>query len=113
MPGKKGTHRPLAKLYVKMKEAAEYLSCPQTIPFIGVTSQRPSRRLPRETGTHVSPPFYEKANTREPATISPPPSTLLAVGFSPRNTTASKIASATLSLSIGATFEAGPSCSAR
>ena len=50
--------------------------------------------------------------TSEPAAISEPPRITFQLGCSPRITMPSTIVIATLSLSIGATLEASPVCSA-
>lgn len=51
--------------------------------------------------------FYSSAMMIAPVTINRPPTPLPHVNCSPKNTTANKITRATLSLSIGATREAG------
>jgi len=50
--------------------------------------------------------------TMAPVTIRTPPIRLTQVSGSPKNSAAYKITKATLSLSIGATREAGPTCKA-
>jgi hypothetical protein len=55
------------------------------------------------------PIYLTSATTKIPAVTNKPPTTLPTVGFSPKMMKASMIVSATLNLSIGATFEASPS----
>ena len=52
--------------------------------------------------------YLTKTVTRTPATIKLAPRTLPGVGFSPKKTNAITTASATLSLSMGATRDASP-----
>jgi hypothetical protein len=54
-----------------------------------------------------------KTSVAAPPAMSNPPITLCAVSPSPKKSQAKRITSTTLSLSIGATADAGPSCSAR
>ena len=56
---------------------------------------------------------YFNASTSAPAAINPAPITVFTVSASPRKSAANPITNTTLSLSIGATFEASPSCKAR
>ena len=56
---------------------------------------------------------YPNTITIAPAVISTPPITAATFSFSPSSSHANTITSGTLSLSSGATREAGPSCSAR
>ena len=56
---------------------------------------------------------YPRTMTTAPAVISSPPVMVAGVSFSPSNSHAKTITSGTLSLSSGATREAGPSCRAR
>ena len=57
--------------------------------------------------------YGASARTTAPAAISPPPTAFSNVSRSPRKIHAPRITSTTLNLSIGATLEAGPICSAR
>src|ERR1035437_101581 len=73
------------------------------------TENREQRTENREQRTIRHP----NASTTEPMTTKAHPIMVFHVSFSPRNITASSMAKATLSLSTGATFDAGPSWSAR
>ena len=53
------------------------------------------------------------ATSTAPSAISPPPASFIGLRCSPSTAHASTITSTTLSLSMGATLEAGPICSAR
>lgn len=53
------------------------------------------------------------ASTSVPAAMSSPPATVLTVTFSPRKAKASTIVMTTLNLSMGATRDTSPSCTAR
>lgn len=57
--------------------------------------------------------IYFSANTTAPAAISIPPTTVFRLSVSPKNIAANTSTKTTLSLSIGATFDASPSCNAR
>jgi hypothetical protein len=61
-----------------------------------------------------SPTFIQpKTRVAAPPAISKPPTILCTVRPSPKNIQAKRMTSTTLSLSMGATDDAGPSCSAR
>jgi hypothetical protein len=56
---------------------------------------------------------YSKAKITAPSAISEPPASFATVSRSPRKSAAKRITRTTLSLSMGATFDAGPNCRAR
>jgi hypothetical protein len=72
-----------------------------------------SREAPPSVAGTAAPAAYANAIRSEPPTISAPPTATCQEMASPRKTALRTIAKATLSLSIGATDETGPSCSAR
>ncbi len=63
--------------------------------------------------TFTSIPRYASASTSAPTAINAPPASFIGVRLSPRNNHAQTMTMTTLSLSMGATLDAGPSCSAR
>ncbi len=67
----------------------------------------------REAAIRNIVPRQPRTITTAPAVISKPPASAGAVSFSPSSSQAKTITSGTLSLSSGATREAGPSCRAR
>jgi putative CocE/NonD family hydrolase len=69
--------------------------------------------IPRSDGPSNRNRTQSRATAIAPAKINAPPITLPGVSFSSKKMNPKRITSTTLSLSIGATREAGPSCSAR
>ncbi len=65
--------------------------------------------IPNANGSRPSGANQSKATATAPAKISAPPSAFPQVSFSPRKMVANSITNTTLSLSMGATREAGPS----